>query len=65
MKVEKKKFYTYDDDLLYVGDTIQVMKVEQKPTWKIINGKWIENEEITEPYLEKCKIIRKSHKRNT
>lgn len=63
LKVEKNKFYTEDDDLLYVGDVIQVVDVEEKPTWKLIDNKWLENKEVLEPYLEKVKMIRYSTKR--
>ncbi|MFQ3543674.1 PHP domain-containing protein [Halobacillus rhizosphaerae] len=64
LKVEKKKFYTEDDDLLYVGDVIEIIDVKEKYGWKNENGKWIENQDVLEPHLEKCKYIRLSNKRD-
>jgi DNA polymerase III subunit alpha len=63
VKVSKKKFFTYDDDLLYVGDIIKVLDVETKNGWKNVDGKWIQDESRQELHLEKCQIIRKSSKR--
>ncbi|MDS7057070.1 PHP domain-containing protein [Klebsiella pneumoniae] len=66
-KVEKKKFYTDDDDLLYVGDVIKVLEVEDKYGWKQVqeNGKnkWVKDETKIEPHLEQCQLLRKSSKR--
>lgn len=63
LKVEKRKFYTDDDDLLYVGDIIKVITTEDKYGWKLENEKWIKDESKIEPHLEKCQLIRKSEKR--
>lgn len=63
LKVEKRKFFTDDDDLLYVGDIIKVISTEDKYGWKLENEKWIKDESKIEPHLEKCQLIRKSNKR--
>ncbi|UUV46994.1 DNA polymerase III alpha subunit [Bacillus phage vB_BanS-Thrax5] len=63
LKVEKKKFYSNEQDLLYVGDVIEVLEVEEKFGWKNEGGKWLKDESKIEPHLEACKIIRESSKR--
>lgn len=62
VKVEKKKFYTNndEDDLLYVGDIIKVLSVQDKPAWKMVEGKFEKDESRSESHLEKCQIVRKS-----
>lgn len=66
VKVEKKKFYTNndEDDLLYVGDIIKVVEVKDKPAWKMVDGKFVQDETRSESHLEKCQILRKSKKRS-
>lgn len=63
VKVEKKKFYDSNDiDVLYVGDIIKVLSVEDKVGWKQEDGKWVKDENKIEPHLEKLEIIRKGDK---
>jgi DNA polymerase-3 subunit alpha len=64
VKVAKKKFWTEDDQLLYVGDVIRVIDVTLEDGWKNENGKWIRNPNVQELHLQKCKLIRKSVNRN-
>ncbi|SDX97225.1 DNA polymerase III subunit alpha [Thermoactinomyces sp. DSM 45892] len=64
LKVNKKKFYQGDDDLLYVGDVIQILETAEKNGWKNVNGKWVQNPEAKDIWLEKCKLIRKSKERD-
>lgn len=65
MKVAKKKFW-YDDNeaLLYVGDIIQILDVEQKNGWKKVDGKWLENPNVQEWHLNRLKIIKRSKNRD-
>lgn len=63
VKIAKKKFFTDDDQLLYVGDIIQVLDVEEKAGWKNVDGAWKQDESKRELHLNKCKLIRKSSKR--
>lgn len=66
VKVEKKKFYSSnDDDMLYVGDIIQVVTVEDKFGWKMVDNKWVKDESKVESHLEKVKLIRGSKKRTS
>lgn len=65
VKINKKKFWTDDDQLLYVGDIIKVISVEEQQGWKNENGKWVRNPNVTELHLEKAKLIRKSIHRKT
>jgi len=64
VKVNKKKFWTFDDQLLYEGDIIKVLDVEEKDGWKNENGKWKPNPNVKELHLNKCQLVRKSLKRN-
>ncbi|MCY8549281.1 PHP domain-containing protein [Bacillus haynesii] len=64
VKVNKKKFWTFDDQLLYEGDIIKVLDVEEKYGWKNENGKWKPNPNVKELHLNKCQLVRKSLKRN-
>ena len=63
VKVNKKKFWTQDDQLLYIGDIIEVLDVEEKDGWKKVDNKWVANPSVRELHLNKCKLIRKSKKR--
>lgn len=65
VKVAKKKFYTQneEDDLLYIGDVIQIIEVTEKPAWKMVDGNFEKDETRSEAHLEKCKIIRNSKMR--
>jgi DNA polymerase-3 subunit alpha len=63
VKVSKKKFFTYDDDLLYVGDIIKVLQIDERHGWKNVGGKWVEDDSKQELWLEKAQLIRKSSKR--
>ena len=64
VKVAKKKFWINDDQLLYVGDIIKVLDVEEKNGWKNVDGKWKEDPTKKELHLNKCKLVRKSSQRN-
>lgn len=65
VKVEKKKFYTNndEDDMLYVGDIIKVLELVEKPAWKMVDGKFEKDETRSEGHLEKCEILRLSKNR--
>jgi DNA polymerase III subunit alpha len=69
VKVAKKKFWTEDDQLLYVGDIIKVLEVEEQDGWKQEETtdkdgnkkkKWVRNPAVQELHLHKCQLIRKS-----
>lgn len=61
VKVNKKKFWLPNDDqLLYVGDVINVIDVGEEDGWKMDNGKWVRNPANKELHLYKCELIRKS-----
>jgi len=60
VKVDKKKFWAYDEQLLYLGDILKVIDVEQKNGWKRENNKWVENPAIQELWMQKCQLLRKS-----
>lgn len=62
VKVDKKKFFIDDEYLLYKGDIIQVLEVENRYGWKRIDGKWVEDKNKIEPHLNKCKIIKKANR---
>ncbi|PGO60746.1 PHP domain-containing protein [Priestia megaterium] len=66
VKIKKDQFWKDDfaDDLLYVGDVIQVLDAGEEEAWKKEGGKWVRNPAVTELHLYKCKIVRKSKKRN-
>jgi DNA polymerase-3 subunit alpha len=64
VKVAKKKFWTEDDQLLYVGDVIKVLSIEEQDGWKNENGKWVRNPAVKEWHLTKCKLVRKSTHRS-
>lgn len=59
-KISKKKFYTGDDQMLYNGDVIQLIEVEDKYAWKMVNQKWEKNKDRVEQWIEKCKVIRRN-----
>lgn len=64
LKVAKKKFWYGDEPMLYIGDIVQIISVEEKNGWKMVDGKWVENPNKKELHLEKVKLIRKSANRN-
>src|SRR5690606_37325718 len=47
VKVNKKKFWINEDDLLVVGDIIQIIDTQEKYAWRNDNGKWIQDESRT------------------
>jgi DNA polymerase III subunit alpha len=63
VKVSKNKFFTENDDLLYVGDIIGVLDLQEKDGWMNVNGKWEKDPSKKEWWLEKAKLVRKSVKR--
>ena len=65
VKVNKKKFWKYDEQMLYVGDIIRVLEVTEEEGWRKVNNKWARNPLVMEKHLQKCKLIRKSKSRNT
>lgn len=62
VKVDKKKFFINDEYLLYKGDIIQILDIENRYGWKRIDGKWVEDKNKIEPHLNKCKIIRRANR---
>lgn len=60
VKVNKNKFYTDDDQLLYIGDIIKVKDVEEKSGWRMVNGKFEKDPSKRELWLEKLEMVRKS-----
>lgn len=59
LKVDKKLFYTEnDDDLLYVGDIIKVSECEERNAWMMVENKWERNPNVQELFLMKCKLVR-------
>lgn len=65
VKVAKKKFWTEDDQLLYVGDIIKVLDVEEQEGWKMVEEKWKRNPSVKELHLKTCKLVKKSSKRSS
>ncbi|MGL6083889.1 MAG: hypothetical protein ACRC4N_16065 [Gammaproteobacteria bacterium] len=71
IKVKKKKFYGADDSfMIYVGDVIKILEVENKPKWKLVptdegKSKWVENHNDLEPFLELAELKRPSPHRPT
>lgn len=63
VKVDKKKFWYNDEDLLYVGDVIKVLDLEERDGWINKNGSWKRDSNKKEWFLEKVKLIRESGKR--
>ena len=66
VKVNKNKFFSDDDydQMLYVGDVIKVLDVEEQEGWKKEDNKWVRNPAVIELHLNKCKVIRDSPQRN-
>lgn len=65
LKVNKNKFWSYNDEqMLYVGDVIKILSVEERNGWKKDGSKWVENPSVKELHLQKVKIIRKSSQRS-
>lgn len=62
VKVDKKKFFINDEYLLYKGDIIKILDIENRYGWKRIDGKWVEDKNKIEPHLNKCKIIRRANR---
>ena len=60
VKVDKKKFYSFETELLHIGDIIKVVDVIQKPAMKKVDGKWVKDETRKDLWLEKCKIIKRA-----
>ena len=60
VKVDKKKFYMFETELLHIGDIIKVINVIQKPAMKKVDGKWVKDETRKDLWLEKCKIIKRA-----
>ena len=65
VKVAKKKFWYNDMPMLYIGDVVQVLDMEQKNGWKMVDNKWQENPNVKEWHLNKVKIVKHSPQRNT
>jgi len=59
VKVNKKKFWYYEEQLLYVGDVIKVIDMEEKNGWKKDGNKWIENPSVKEWHLNKCQLVKR------
>jgi DNA polymerase-3 subunit alpha len=59
VKVAKKKFFNENDQLLYVGDIVKIIDVEEKNGWKMVDNKWVEDAERKEWHLKKCKVIKR------
>lgn len=64
VKVKKKKFWKDEEDLLVVGDIIEVTEVSEEFAWKNNNGNWERDESRVEMFLDKVKIIRESNRRD-
>jgi DNA polymerase III subunit alpha len=63
VKVPKKKFFKYDEELLFIGDVIKVTEVELKDGWKKVGEEWEKNPNKKEIHLNRCKLLRKSPSR--
>lgn len=63
VKVNKKKFWYNDEDLLVVGDIIEVLESHEEYAWMKVDGKWTRDESRTELHLDKCRIVRRSNRR--
>ncbi|MER2006516.1 MAG: hypothetical protein ABS939_03610 [Psychrobacillus sp.] len=62
-KVNKKLFWSNDEQLLFIGDVIKVLDMGEEDGWKNDNGKWVRNPNVKELHLYKCKLIRESKHR--
>lgn len=60
VKVNKNKFYTDDDQLLYIGDIIKVKEVEEKAGWRMVDGKFQQDPSKRELWLEKLQMVKNS-----
>jgi DNA polymerase III subunit alpha len=63
VKVDKKKFWYNDEDLLFVGDVIKVLDLEERDGWVNKNGRWKQDPSKKEWFLNKVKLVRKSNQR--
>lgn len=60
-KVNKKKFWNRDEQqMLFEGDVLQVLEMEERDAWLMINDKWHQDPTRQEWHLERVKIVRKS-----
>lgn len=61
VKVPKKIFWrNEEDDLLYVGDVIRVLDIEEQYAWMMVDNKWSRDKTRIELHLKKCSIISQS-----
>lgn len=60
VKINKKLFWDKNDyQMLYKGDVVKILDVEEKNGWKKVDNKWVEDENKKELHLKKCKILKR------
>ena len=60
LKVNKRYFYDNEgEQLINKGDILKVLKVEKRPKKKKVEGKWIDDEELKEDWLDAWEMSRK------
>ena len=60
LKVNKRYFYDNEgEQLINKGDILKVLKVVKKPKKKKVEGKWIDDEELKEDWLDAWEMSRK------
>ena len=64
VKINKKDFWKKEEeDMLYVGDIIEVFEMVEKDAWKRVDGKFQPDPTRQEWHLTKCRLVRGSTKR--
>jgi DNA polymerase III alpha subunit len=57
VKVDKKKFYSDNDEFLYLGDIIEVLETTVKDGWRKTDKGFEKDESKKETFLNKCNLL--------
>lgn len=63
-KIDKKKAYKNLDNNIVelrinVGDVVQIIETIEKPKNQLVDGKWVQNHDVMQSFLEKVKMVEK------
>lgn len=58
VKIKKNKFYdTYDNPIVFRGNTIRIIDSHREYGKKLVDGKWYDNKSVTWMFIDKMSII--------
>ena len=58
VKIKKNKFYdTYDNPIVFRGNTIRIIDSHREYGKKLVDGKWYDNKNVTWIFIDKMSII--------